>query len=119
MFCDAAMFYVKTMVCGVAINSLEITIILQPACNDVKIGLYRAHGTRLTEKRVFVTVLHKPEAPESVLMMSYNELKQRWIKRETLRICPRLHLKGPCVKGENLFLEKRSLSKLFRIFLVF
>jgi len=32
------MLYVKTMVCDVAINSLDITLILQPACSDVKIG---------------------------------------------------------------------------------
>jgi len=31
------MLYVKTMVCGVAIDSLEITLILQPAHSDVKI----------------------------------------------------------------------------------
>jgi len=37
MFCFVAM-YVKTMVCGVAINSLEITLISQPAYSDVKIG---------------------------------------------------------------------------------
>jgi len=34
---------VKTIVCGVAINYLEITLILQPAGSDVKIGLDRAH----------------------------------------------------------------------------
>jgi len=30
------------MVCGVAINSLEMTLILQPARSDVKIGPARA-----------------------------------------------------------------------------
>jgi len=30
--------YAKTMVCGAAINSLQITLILQPACSDVTIG---------------------------------------------------------------------------------
>jgi len=39
--------YAKTMVCNVAINSLEITLILQPARSDVKIGPNRAHGSRL------------------------------------------------------------------------
>jgi len=38
---------VKTMVCGVAINSLKIILILQPACGDVKIGMVRAHENRL------------------------------------------------------------------------
>jgi len=32
------------MVCGAAINSLELTLILQPAHSDVKIGPGRAHG---------------------------------------------------------------------------
>jgi len=31
-------YSVKTMICGVAINSLEITLIFQQARNDVKIG---------------------------------------------------------------------------------
>jgi len=35
------------MVCGVAINSLEITLILQPGRSDVIIGPDRAHGNRL------------------------------------------------------------------------
>jgi len=39
--------YAKTMICGVAINSLEITLILQQARSDVKIGPDRAHGNRL------------------------------------------------------------------------
>jgi len=34
MVCDVSMLSVKTMVSGVAINSLEITLI----CNDVRIG---------------------------------------------------------------------------------
>jgi len=34
------------MVCYVAINSLEITFILQPVCNDVKIDPARPHGNR-------------------------------------------------------------------------
>jgi len=34
--CDAAMLYVITMVCGVAINPLEISLILQPAYGDVR-----------------------------------------------------------------------------------
>jgi len=44
---------VKTMACGIAklhvktkINSLEITLILQPACSDVKIGSACAHGNK-------------------------------------------------------------------------
>jgi len=43
------MLYVKTMVCGVAINSLELKLILQPARSDVKIGPACAHGNRLKE----------------------------------------------------------------------
>jgi len=35
---------IKTMVCGVVINSLKITCILQPALTDVKIGSAHAHG---------------------------------------------------------------------------
>jgi len=35
------------MVCGVAINSLEITLILQPIRSNVKICPDRAHGNRL------------------------------------------------------------------------
>jgi len=35
------------MICCVATNSLKITLILQPARSDVKIGRYRAHGNRL------------------------------------------------------------------------
>jgi len=38
----------KTMVCGVAINSLIITLILQPARSDVEIGLARTHGNSQT-----------------------------------------------------------------------
>jgi len=38
-----AMFYAKTMNCGVAINSLKITLILQLVCRDVKIDLACAH----------------------------------------------------------------------------
>jgi len=34
---------VKTMIFGVATNSLEITLMLQPARSDVKIGPPRAH----------------------------------------------------------------------------
>jgi len=45
--CDVAMLYVKTIICGVAINSLEITLILQPACSDVKINLVRARENML------------------------------------------------------------------------
>jgi len=40
--------YEKTLVCGVAINSLEITLILQPARSDIKIGPDSAHGKRCT-----------------------------------------------------------------------
>jgi len=35
------------MICSVVINSLEITLILQLARNDVKIGPARARGNRL------------------------------------------------------------------------
>jgi len=41
------------MVCGVAINYLEITLILQPARIDVKIGPARAHGNRLHDSMVY------------------------------------------------------------------
>jgi len=37
------MLYVKTMVCGVAIKSLETTLILHPARSGVKIGPARSH----------------------------------------------------------------------------
>jgi len=37
------MLCVKTMICSFAINSLKITLILQPGHNDVKIGLACAH----------------------------------------------------------------------------
>jgi len=37
---------VKTMVCNIAINYLEITLILQPARSDVKIG--PARGMRIS-----------------------------------------------------------------------
>jgi len=38
-------FYnIKTMVCGVAINSLNITLILQPARRDIKIGPVCMHA---------------------------------------------------------------------------
>jgi len=49
MICDVAMLYVKTMVCGFEINSLEITFISNPARSDVKISLAHAHGNRLIE----------------------------------------------------------------------
>jgi len=39
------------MVCGVAINSLKITLILQPALGGFKIGLSCAHGNKLHEAR--------------------------------------------------------------------
>jgi len=42
MACGIATLDVKTMVCGVAIKSLEITLILQPARSDVKIGSTRS-----------------------------------------------------------------------------
>jgi len=38
MICDVAMLHVKTFLCTVAINSMDINLILQPAHNDVKIG---------------------------------------------------------------------------------
>jgi len=41
--------YAKTIGCVVAINSWKITLILQPARSDVKIGLVRAHGNRLND----------------------------------------------------------------------
>jgi len=41
MYCNTTN-RVKTMVCCAAINSLEITLILQPARSDVKIGLFSA-----------------------------------------------------------------------------
>jgi len=37
------------MDCNVAINSLAITLILQPACSDVKIRSICAHGNRLLD----------------------------------------------------------------------
>jgi len=43
MYCNAT-YCIKTMVCCVEINSLEITLILQLALSDVKIGPARAHG---------------------------------------------------------------------------
>jgi len=43
----------KSMVSGVATNSLEITLILQPARSDVKIDTARAHGNRLNHKFFF------------------------------------------------------------------
>jgi len=43
MASDVAMLYAKTMVCGVAINSLKLTLNLQPARSDIKIGPARAH----------------------------------------------------------------------------
>jgi len=46
MVCGVAMFY-NTNVCGVVINSLEITLILQPALSDVIIGPTGAHGNKL------------------------------------------------------------------------
>jgi len=50
-------YYVKTMVCEIAINSLEIIIlILQPAWSDVKIDPARAHGN--TVKVYFLKHLH-------------------------------------------------------------
>jgi len=51
--CDIAMLYVKTMACGVAVNSLTTILIMQPARSDVKIGPNRAHENRLnlTRKR--------------------------------------------------------------------
>jgi len=39
------------MVCGVAINSLETTMILQPVHRDVKIGPAHARGNRLIEQK--------------------------------------------------------------------
>jgi len=38
--------YVKTIVCGVAIIPLDITLILQPSHDDVKFGPLQAHGNR-------------------------------------------------------------------------
>jgi len=46
MVCESVVLQ-YTMVCGVAINSLEITSTVQPARNDVKIGPGRAHGNTL------------------------------------------------------------------------
>jgi len=40
------MLYVKMMVCSVARNSFEVTLILQLACSNVKIGLACAHGNK-------------------------------------------------------------------------
>jgi len=45
--CDVAMLSVKTMVLCSVVISLEITLILQPALGDVKIGPVRAHESRL------------------------------------------------------------------------
>jgi len=36
--------FVKTLICGVAINTLKKNLILQPAYSEVKIGPFRAHG---------------------------------------------------------------------------
>jgi len=46
MYCNTTIC-VKSMVCDVAINTLDITLILQLGRSDVKIGLDRAHGNRL------------------------------------------------------------------------
>jgi len=46
--------YVETVVRGVAINSLEIILFLQPARSDVKIGLTRAHGNRRLASIIFI-----------------------------------------------------------------
>jgi len=46
MYCNNASC-VKTIVCDVAINSLEINLIFQPAHSDVKVGPARAHDKRL------------------------------------------------------------------------
>jgi len=43
MALGVAKLYVNMMVCGVVINSLEITLILQPAYSVVKVGVARAH----------------------------------------------------------------------------
>jgi len=42
LVCGVPTLYVKTMICGVVINSLEVTLILQPAHSDVKISPFRA-----------------------------------------------------------------------------
>jgi len=47
MVSGITMLYVKTMVCGFAINSLEINLILQPARSDIKSGPALAYGNRL------------------------------------------------------------------------
>jgi len=47
MACGVVILCVKKIVCEVAINSLKITLILQPARNEVNIGPVRVHGNRL------------------------------------------------------------------------
>jgi len=49
--------YVKTMVCSVAINFLEIILILQPARSDAKIGPGRVHGNGLIEKNIITHIV--------------------------------------------------------------
>jgi len=51
------MLFVKTIVCGVAISFVEITLILQPTRSDVTIGLVHAHGNRLLVSRISILVL--------------------------------------------------------------
>jgi len=46
MYCNTTNC-VKSMVCGVAINFVEMTLILQIAHSDVKIGPACAHGKGL------------------------------------------------------------------------
>jgi len=48
----AVMLYVKSMVCGVVKKFLEITLILKPACGDVKIGPARAYGRYVKDRLI-------------------------------------------------------------------
>jgi len=59
MYCNTTNC-VKTMVCSVAINSLEITLILQPARSDVKVSPARTHGNRLKFLCSFFFVTFSP-----------------------------------------------------------